>query len=460
MTRPSPAFAVNNRSMNKLNDINSQQPLCDEYGNLHYLASEKARGGQGVVFCSSDADLAIKLSLETGDAPDGNARLRVRFQNIRLLPLPARIPVSLPLAILRDEAGYVMRLLNGMDSFAGFDMDGKARKALEEEGAPLPPWLAGSEDTEVAWRLCHYARTGSARRRLFALARCAAILARLHAAGLVYGDISPNNAFTGPGCSRDVWLIDADNLRFERPHGGGTFFTPSYGAPEIVRCMDSSRPRSDSWAFAVMAFKLLALCHPFIGKKVLEPDDEEDDWAAEPLPNGAPTDLRERAYAGYLPFVDDEDDDSNQAQGGLPRHLVATPEMQRLFQHALGAGRTQAHRRPAMFFWARALTRAFDRSLECPACRMSYFADDHKACPYCRTPRPAFIRATTPRWQVLTADASQEFKLPHRLFHPFSLECHDDTEHEADLTRMPASPMRGTQAFPAELQFEYVQAAT
>ena len=445
--------------MNKLNEENSRTPLSDEYGNLHYLASEISRGGQGVVFRTTDADLAIKQALKTADQPDGNAQLRARFQHIRLLPMPSRIPVSLPLAILRDEPGYVMWLLSDMESFASFELDGKTKKAIEKEAAPLPPWLEDVRDPDRALRLFHYARTGSTRRRLFALAKCAAILARLHAAGLVYGDISPNNAFIGEGWSREVWLIDADNLRFERPSGGGTFFTQGYGAPEIVRGMDSSRPRSDSWAFAVMAFKLLALCHPFIGKKVQEPEDEESGWDAEPLPDGAPADLHEQAYAGYLPFVDDEDDNSNEARGGLSRQIVATLEMQRLFQYTLGAGRTQAHRRPALFFWARALTQAFDRSLDCPTCHMSYFADDHEACPYCRALRPAFVRARTPRWEVLIGDGTQEFKLPHRLFHPFSFEHHDDTEYEADLSRTPAIPVRGTKPFPAELQFEYVQAA-
>ena len=36
--------------------------------------------------------------------------------------------------------------------------------------------------------------------------------------------------------------------------------------PEVVQGRDQSRPRTDCWAFAVMTFKLLALCHPFIGK--------------------------------------------------------------------------------------------------------------------------------------------------------------------------------------------------
>jgi hypothetical protein len=445
--------------MRESDQHDAQAPLADEYGNVHHLADELARGGQGVVFRTRDADLAIKQPLLSGQL-DRSADLRERFRHIRLLPMPARVPVSLPLAILRDEPGYVMRLLSGMNPFSTFDLGNKTKKELEERTATLPPWLAGMEDKVMALRLLHYAQTGSTRRRLLALSKCAAILARLHAAGLVYGDISTNNAFLGDEASGQVWLIDADNMRFELPHGGATAYTPGYGAPEIVRGTDSARPRTDCWAFAVMAFKMLALCHPFIGKRVLEPDGDEGGWDAEPLEDGAPADLDEQAYAGYLPYIDDEDDDSNPGPGGLPRTLVATAALRRLFQDTFGAGRRHPHQRPAMAFWAVELARAFDRSVECTQCRMSYFADDHKNCPYCRGPRPAFLRVTSPRWEILIAAGVTEAVLPHRLFHPFSFEHNDDAQCHAvpDFGARTVDPVRGTSPFPDNLTFAFVGA--
>ena len=447
--------------MNKSNKIQAPKSLPDEYDNLHYLADEIARGGQGVVFRTKDADLAIKQPLDASGRPDKSANLRDRFQNIRLLPVPSRIPVSLPLAILRDEPGYVMRLLNGMKPFGVFDLDGETKKKLEERKPELPQWLAGIPDKENALRLYHYAETGSTRRRLFALSKCASILARLHAAGLVYGDISPNNVFVGDGDSRDVWLIDADNLRFELSSGGTSVYTPGFGAPEVVRGTDGSRPRSDCWAFAVMTFKLLALCHPFIGKKVLEPNADDGGWDAEPIADGTPADLDEQAYSGFLPFVDDEDDDSNQGFSGLPRGLVATPKLRLLFQETFGAGRMQPHRRPVMGFWALELAKAFDLSLECRTCKMSYFAHDNKKCPYCDALRPAFLRARTNRWDVLIPNDAMEFELPHRLFHPFSFEHNDDAECEvvSDFEAKTVFPERGTKPFPDNLTFEFVEAA-
>lgn len=445
-----------------MNSADHTQPprlLSDQYGNLHELADEIARGGQGVVFRTKDADLAIKQPLDTSGQLDKNANLGERFQNIRLLPMPPRIPISLPLANLRDEPGYVMRLLSGMRPFSDFDLDGRSKKQLEKQNTAIPQWLEGIPDKEMALRLVLLATTGSIRRRLLALSKCASILARLHSAGLVYGDISPNNAFIGEGPSPAVWLIDADNLRFELPDGGTSVYTPGYGAPEVVREADSSRPRSDCWAFAVMAFKTLALCHPFIGKKVLEPENEAG-WDADPGMDGAPVDLDELAYAGYFPFVDDTDDESNRCVCGLPRELVATPAIRLLFQETFGAGRKQPHRRPMMFFWALELTKAFDLSLECPQCKMSYFADGSQLCPYCSNPRPGFIRVKTPRWEAVIPEDATEFELPHRLFHPFSLQHNNDTEYEVapDFAAQMVFPVRGTRTFPDVVTFEFVEA--
>ncbi|MFG8914330.1 serine/threonine protein kinase [Pseudomonas aeruginosa] len=435
------------------------KPLVDEYNNVHQMADELARGGQGVVYRTKDADLAVKQPLDAAGQPDKNANLRERFQHVRLLPIPRRIPVSLPLAILRDEPGYVMRLLNGMKPFASFDLDGRSKKKLEDQSQALPQWLTKIPDKDLALRLLHYAQTGSTRRRSLALAKCAAILARLHSAGLVYGDISTNNAFIGEDDTTDVWLIDADNMRLELPSGGVSVYTPGYGAPEVVQGRDQSRPRTDCWAFAVMTFKLLALCHPFIGKKVLEPEDEEDGWDADPAPNGTATDLNEQAFAGFLPFVDDEDDDSNEGVGGLPRVLVATEGLRRLFQETFGAGRELPHRRPTMAFWTLELARAADQSLDCLECGMSHFADEYAQCPYCGAARPAFIRVKTPRWEILIPGGATEFRLPQRLFHPFSFEYFDNTAYEAMLNFAAKTtvPVRGTLPFPDNLTFEFVE---
>lgn len=428
--------------------------LADQYGNQHHLDGELARGGQGVVYKTTDVDLAVKQPLAVDGDVDRTSDLHERFRNIRRLPMPPRIPISLPLAVLRDEPGYVMSLLSEMEPFGAFDRAGEA--TLELATGSIPEWLAGVRDKGTALLLAHYAESGSTKRRFRALGQAAAILARLHASGLVYGDISPNNCFMTRGDSRDVRLIDADNLRLERISGGGSVYTPRYGAPEVVRGTDHARPRTDAWAFAVMAFETLVMAHPFIGKLVLDPDDDEGGWDAEPAVDAAPVDLDEQAYAGYLPYVDDEHDDSNRADAGLPRQLVLTPQLAKLFQETFGAGRLEPWRRPSTAFWALELTRAHDQSVVCPGCSMSYQVE-HTTCPYCDARRPRLAVAVTDRWRVVIQPGSNEVLLPHRLFHPFSLELNGTTEYEAvlDLERGSATHVRGTDKLPAELTFEF-----
>ncbi len=430
--------------------------LADQYGYLHRLTDELARGGQGVVFRTGDPDLAVKQPLGADGEPDRSTSLVDRFASIRTLPLPRRIPVSLPLATLRDQPGYVMRLLSDMQSFGAFELSADRREHLVK--TQMPAWLEGVKDPSTAATLLHYAQSGSTKSRLWALSRVAAILARLHAAGLVYGDISPNNCFVGTGERPEVWLIDADNLRYEVLEGGNAVFTPRYGAPEIVQGRDCSRPRTDCWAFSVMAFETLSLVHPFVGRKVLDPEDDEGGWDADPVNDAAPADLDDQAYAGFLPFVDDEDDDSNPAMSGLPRGLVSTPEIAKLFQETFSAGRVKPLRRPAASYWARALTSAHDQSLVCPVCQMSFFRH-HDGCPYCGEPRPGHVLARTDRWELIVQVAKpSDVRLPHRLFHPFSIELNGRTEYEAsiDPTTQSVNHVRGTAVLPSGLTFEFI----
>ncbi len=439
----------------------SNRLVVDQYGNQLEIVGEIARGGQGVVFKSSDPDIAIKQPLLANGRIDKSKKLQDLFERIRWLPLPEEPMISLPVSLLAGgEPGYLMPLLNDMKPFSSFEINGEDREALKS--AQLPEWLQQCASREAAELLLHYASTGSAKRRLLALYKCASILARIHAAGLVYGDVSPNNAFIGEGDSAEVWLIDADNLRFERRAGGASVYSPSYGAPEVVRALDSSRPYSDIWAFAVMAFKLLSLSHPFIGQAVLEPDSDDGGWDSDDWNDcnndSKPADLDEQAYAGYLPFVDDETDDSNRAVSGLSRELFLTPELKWLFEETLGVGRTKPWRRASLSLWAKELARAHDMMLTCPACNMTYFHTETQ-CPFCGSAKPDYVVASTSRWHMIIQGSTRDFEvaLPNRLVEGFSLKDADAKDYDAivhmDTQRVEA--VRGTTSLPDGLAFRF-----
>ena len=107
--------------------------VIDQYGNRLQITDEIARGGQGVVYRTADADLAIKQPVGPNGRPIKGGDLQPVFERIRCLPLPKNLPVSLPVSILRSEPGYVMTLLNEMRPFTSFYIDGEERTRLGKE---------------------------------------------------------------------------------------------------------------------------------------------------------------------------------------------------------------------------------------------------------------------------------------------------------------------------------------
>ncbi len=345
--------------------------VVDERGNVHVLKEMLGEGGQGIVFATTNPDIAVKLiaggseqakserketlleRLTRGSgAPlkKGNAehdKLRTRLETVRTLPHPDDLHLAEPLAMLREHVGYTMRLLRDM---------------VLMRTLILPP-----ETENIA---AEYLATGGLRRRLRLLAKTAETLARLHSIPLVYADVSPNNVFVSASVeASEVWLIDADNLHFQSAPGPQVY-TPGFGAPEIVAGRAPVSTLSDGYAFAVLAFYVLAQIHPFLGNLV-----EEGGWEES-------VDLEEQAYAGKLPWVEDEDDDSNWSDAGIPRELVLTPRLTKLFQQTFGAGRQDAASRPSMLEWAEVLHQCADWTVACEDCGSTFYVPK-KECPWC-----------------------------------------------------------------------------
>jgi serine/threonine protein kinase len=416
----------------------------DEYQNVHIQDKVIGQGGQGIVFRTKDPDLAIKLVTdESGNPVTDEASVEQyskRFKRVRLLPLPESLNISVPAVLLQNNAGYVMQLLSEMVPFSHFWLDGKSAEKIGPDD--IPAWLSAMPENE-AKKIVYYYKTGGLRRRLHALYKCASLLSRLHGNGMVYGDISPNNIFISEGLDdSSVWLIDADNIRFEITAGGSVVYTPKYGAPELVQGKDCGRPSSDCHAFAVVAFYLLSLIHPFVGKKVDGTD--EGDWADE---KNDDEDIEDKAYAGLFPWVDDQDDDSNSSDSGLPRSLLLTEKLTTLFEATFGLGRKSPMLRPTIYHWPEALAQAADMTVKCQCCSMNYYYDfihpeseDHN-CPYCKTQRPHVLILESYRWNgpdkplnspswhyVREIPQGSELTVPRRVFDEFSMRDSDRAE--------------------------------
>lgn len=366
-----------------------KQGLQDEWSQLHKLTKVLGRGGQGVVFRTTDPDLVVKFILKNNQVVTNTAEketYKKKLSKLSLYPINSEFNIAKPLLMLKEQAGYVMQMMQGMQSVQTM-LDHKKPKDIQGE---LPGWLSSKLPVEISYPLAHYAKTGGSKQRLAILMQTATELSKLHSVGLIYGDISPENVFYS--VDRDfnhVWFIDADNIRFDTPKRGSIVYTPGYGAPEVVTKQDGCRPQTDCYSFATLAFKLLAMVAPFDGAAL----DEDGGW------DEGEISTEDKAQQGLLPFIDDLIDDSNRSNSGLPRDLVLTPELKTLFAKTFTEGRVNSWQRPTIYHWPEALAAAHDAMIPCSGCNMSYYPTDHKECPYCKLSVPDYFQLNCYQWQ-------------------------------------------------------------
>ena len=318
------------------------------------LVHELGRGGQGSVYEVAGGRHAVKLLHET--TPEQAREWADRLRTVSRLPLDG-LPLARPIdTLLPPETGYVMDLMDGMVPVSRLISVPPAARAVD-----------------------HYRDTGGLRRRLSVLARTADVLARLHAAGLVYQDPSPTNVFVpGHADSDEVWLIDTDNLAYagtrQRP-----VCTARYRAPELRPAVRRNADSlSDAFAFSVIAFELLTLDHPFIGDALYSADEEAE----------------AQAFDGAHPWVDDPADPSNRSSRGIqPRSLVLSPAIEDMFREAFAAGLHTRDRRPGAARWAEVMRAAASSTVRCAGCGMTYYLPTAAGwCPWCEeVPQPSVL---------------------------------------------------------------------
>lgn len=139
---------------------------------------------------------------------------------------------------------------------------------------------------------------GFDRRYLFRTARnLAAVLATLHQAGYVVGDVNESNILVTP--SALVTFIDCDSFQVQAPREGRVVTYPcpvgklEYTAPELqgkVFSREVRRPEADRFALGVLIFQLLMEGrHPFAGT-----------WTG----SGEPPSVEEKIRRGCFPYAD------------------------------------------------------------------------------------------------------------------------------------------------------------
>lgn len=334
----------------------ASRQVADVNGARYVLTRQLGRGGQGAVFEVKGGRLAAKLIFDT--MPSRRERLRNQLTAVKRLDL-AGLEIARPLEMLREPAlGYVMELLTDMQ--------------------PLSELSRPPSSSLTEW----YISTGGLRRRLALLARTGDVLAALHGKGLVYSDPSPHNIFVSQDVeATEVRLIDSDNIHYASSAGASVVFTPTFGAPELLRRTSGVNSLTDAHAFAVLCFQTLSLVHPLIGDDVANDVPERE----------------EEALAGELPWIDDPSDSSNRCSVGIPRALTLSPRLADIAQRTFGEALTAPLKRPGVAEWTERLHAAADATIMCPDCRGTYYLSAVR-CPWCDAPRPAIVTAEFRLW--------------------------------------------------------------
>lgn len=404
----------------------SKNKYIDEFNNIHYLDAELGRGGQGVVYKTKDADTVIKIALSNEKTISDEKEIKKFNQTIKRLifkPLPNDINIATPLAVIKNEAGYVMNLLDGMQPFATLFPSEVSKKEAEEINIPKFLQSLSEKDKRSAFYFAYYLKTGGLRKRLYSLSRLALTLNRLHIRGLIYFDISHNNIFINNDEIPLVYLIDADNIEYESINES-TVYTPNFEVPEVVNGEPNSL-YSDIYAFGILSFLTLTTTHPFNGES-----NGEADWDSED---------EERKEQWELPWIEDSNDDSNKSKAGLRHSLTITNELNQMFHKLFEEGKTDKFKRPTLPLWIKSLEKSACQTIKCSDCGMSYYDDKFDICPYCDTSKPRRLIATSfvykddkkieERWKFVKeiTENTKSIELPIYLFKPLDLLKIDDS---------------------------------
>ena len=340
----------------------------DNYGHKHYLIKEISRGGQGAVFRTTDKNIAVKICLNN-NTPVLDDTQNLTFNKIRLMPFPETLNITLPRAILKGASGYVMELLENMDSFDDIFNTKKYTPVSNK-------WLKiiEKDNKECANDLGRYAASGGSRRRLELYLRFADLLTKLHCTGLVYCDVSSRNIFGSSDPKKsNVWLIDSDNVNYQEVtiSGQNAFYTPGYGAPELIDQGIASM-YSDSYAFTISFFWDLTMSHPFKGKRLDELCGEDFDNTAE-----------DALYSGNEPWILDSEDDSNYGEPSIPAEFIFSKPMMDIFQRMFSkeSRLEDSMARPTMPEITEEIAHLTDTTVQCAECGMQSVY--HEKCPWC-----------------------------------------------------------------------------
>ena len=317
------------------------------------LTERVALGAQGAVYRVAASELLAKLLIETAEQDRATRRIRsliAHGHEPRAAALAGARPLrtAWPLVLIRRER----------EGFPGFLM-----VDLAEGRLPLEAYLTA--DLRTA-RFPHTTWLEALR----AAHSLASLIADMHAAGYVLGDLKPENLWVD--AAGRVALCDVDSVQF---NGAGEFFpctvgSPGYAAPELIDAPDRIPDRhADAFSLAILVYRLLmGGVHPFYGV----PDD-----------GSAYLGLNDNILRGRARLLGPA---AVRVRPGTPRHVLLPRSLRELFRRCFDdAGRAVPERRPAPREWTDALRDAAQpsRLRRCGASSRHVHTIESPWCPWC-----------------------------------------------------------------------------
>ena len=305
----------------------------------YQLEAEIGSGAQGRVFSVKGGKYALKL---IGRKSSKNAQLLKRKISYIKTRNISDLNISKPIEQIKGEyLGYIMEMATDMIS--------------------LEKLLKPTSDSD--W----WEKSGGLKKRLLILKNLSQLLSDLHSRGLIYGDLSPNNIFVSEDKEyAEVYLIDVDNITHESKVGDA-FYTPGYGAPEVVKGNSGADTYTDDYSFSVIAYQLLTLNHPFVGDYVNQGDPE----------------LEEDAYIGNIPWIEHSTDKINKSTTGLNSSMTISKMIKKEFTNSFEINILNKLKRTSTSKWNEVFTKSLTGILKCNKCSNTFFYNPELSCPFC-----------------------------------------------------------------------------